>query len=111
MANATPPKRLKWPFGAYQWKLLDDMIEELYRRVFALETTPSTTTVSSGSGSGSSIGSTVTIQPPETVSVDDIDGLLGEMVSFMGHGSTSSGAAPPSTVNMAVIMTRVVLGI
>jgi hypothetical protein len=140
LANATPPKRLKWPFGAYQWKLLDDMIEELYRRVFALENVTITTTTSSGSGASS--GSTSTIfQPNESISVDQIDGLVGELMSFPGRigppgvpgamgpmglmgfdgedglegpmgppGPAGSGAAAGS-VNMAVVMTRVVLGI
>lgn len=139
MANATPPKRLTWPFGKYQWNLLDMMIEELYRRVFALETTPVTTSTTSSSGS---IAPTTIVQFPETISVDQIDGLLGELISFPGRqgppgvngapgpmgpmgmdgedgpeglmgppGPTGPSGSGSGSVNMAVVMTRVVLGI
>jgi hypothetical protein len=116
------------------------MIEELYRRVFALETTTTTTTTPASSGSSSGTPSTV-FQPNESISVDQIDGLVGELMSFPGRqgppgrdgavglmgppgidgedgldgpmgppGPAGAGAAAGS-VNMAVVMTRVVLGI
>lgn len=144
MANSTPPKRLRWPFSAYQWNLLDQMIEELYRRVFALEEVDTTTGTSTNSSSSVLAGgaNAPLYLPMGPITVDEIDGLVGELMSFPGRQGISGingavgpmgpmgmdgedgpegpmgppGPAGPSgsgsgSVNMAVVMTRVVLGI
>lgn len=63
------------------------MIEELYRRIFLLENVTPTTT-----GGGTSAGSSTTIiQAPDTVSVDQIDGFVGELTSFMAPQKVGGG--------------------
>lgn len=66
------------------------MIEELYRRVFSLENTTTTT-----SSSGSSVGSpSAIVQFPETISVDQIEGLTGELMSFPGPRGATGNLGP-----------------
>lgn len=75
MSNKTPPKRLRGPLSDYQVNLLDQMIEELYRRVSAIEDDEAG---ESASGSSTSAGTASgAAGPPGVPGTDGDDGEPG----------------------------------
>lgn len=98
MANSTAPKRLTWPFSKYQWELLDLMVEELYRRVFKLETAPVvTSSTNSGSSSSPSMSGIGYALFDHSVDVSDVDGLDGELASVLQAAKTAAAASSTAT--------------
>lgn len=132
MANKTPPKRLRGPLSDYQVNLLDLMIEELYRRVSTLEDDTVVPVASSTPGSGPTgpvgpagadgddgepgfpgpQGARGVQGPPGPMGLMGMDGEDGPEGPPGPPGPTGpSGSGGSGSVNMAVVMTRVVLGI
>lgn len=95
-------RRIKWPLTANQVEAIDEMLETLFRAVRNLE---SSSTSSSSSATASSQGTTF-------IMLGDSGGGDGGDFGMTIIGGPGSGASSSSSsINMAVISTRVVVGI